>query len=99
MTPMKLTTEAIDEGLLALPGWKLQGDSLIRDFQFRDFVSAFGFMTQVALLAESQNHHPEWQNVYNRVGIQLSTHEAGGVTERDLQLASAISRIDALAIQ
>lgn len=93
MTTTKLKPEQVEARLSALTEWRREGETLVRDFEFRDFVGAFGFMTQVALLAESQNHHPEWQNVYNRVRIQLTTHDAGGLTERDLQLATAISSL------
>jgi 4a-hydroxytetrahydrobiopterin dehydratase len=79
-----------------LPGWRLaEGrDALHRAFRFRDFSEAWAFMSRVALLAEAQNHHPEWSNVYSRVEITLTTHDAGGLSERDLTLAKAI---DALA--
>jgi 4a-hydroxytetrahydrobiopterin dehydratase len=74
--------------------WKEENDKLIRDFQFADFKEAFAFMTRVALIAEKMDHHPEWTNVYNRVRISLSTHDAGNkVTERDRKLAAAIDKI------
>ena len=78
-----------------LPGWSLVSgrDAIERSFQFRDFSEAWGFMNRVALLAESQNHHPEWSNVWNRVRIELSTHDAGGVTEKDVALARAIDAL------
>ena len=74
------------------PNWqRVDGrDAIRRDFAFPDFNAAFGFMTRVALLAEAMNHHPEWSNVYNRVSITLSTHDAGGLTDRDTRLAQAI---------
>ena len=65
-------------------------DAIVRRFRFKDFAEAFGFMAEVALLAEKADHHPEWSNVYDRVDILLATHESGGVTERDLSLARAI---------
>ncbi len=75
-------------------GWTLQNDKLHREFVFDDFVAAFGFMSRVALLAEKADHHPNWQNVYNRVTIQLTTHDAGNtVTDRDLALANAINTL------
>jgi len=75
-------------------GWTEQNNALNRDFQFDDFVAAFGFMTKVALLAEKADHHPNWQNVYNRVSISLSTHDAGNtVTDKDVALAAAINSI------
>jgi 4a-hydroxytetrahydrobiopterin dehydratase len=78
-----------------LPGWALvEGrDAIARAFQFRDFSEAWGFMNRVALLAESQNHHPEWSNVWNRVRIELSTHDAGGLTANDVKLARAIDAL------
>ena len=75
-------------------GWTLQQDALNREFQFTDFVGAFGFMTQVALLAEKADHHPNWQNVYNRVSVTLTTHDAGNtVTDKDVALANAINSL------
>jgi len=78
-----------------LPGWRLvEGrDAIRRDFTFRDFGEAWGFMARVALLAEKQDHHPEWNNVWNRVSITLSTHDAGGLSARDITLAQAIDRL------
>jgi 4a-hydroxytetrahydrobiopterin dehydratase len=82
-----------------LPEWQfVEGrDAIRRRFRFADFSTAWGFMARVALLAEQQNHHPEWSNVYNRVEIILSTHDAGGLSARDLALAQAIDRILASA--
>lgn len=73
--------------------WTVEKGKLTKDFQFSDFVSAFGFMTQAAISAEKMNHHPEWFNVYNRVKVELSTHEAGGITERDFSLARKMESI------
>ncbi len=74
--------------------WKEENNSLVRHFEFATFIEAFGFMTQVALVAEKMDHHPNWYNVYNRVEIRLSTHDAGNtVTERDHKLAHAIDQI------
>ena len=94
MSQEKLSPEALDEALASLDGWSLEGGKLHREFQFRDFVTAFGFMTSVALVAESMNHHPEWFNVYNRVVVDLTTHDASGITKLDLQLAR---RMESLA--
>lgn len=83
-----LTTDQIASA--ALPDWSYsseRGGCLSRSFVFADFVQAFGFMTQLALHAEKMNHHPEWSNVYNKVDIVLTTHDAGGLTERDVTLA------------
>jgi 4a-hydroxytetrahydrobiopterin dehydratase len=78
-----------------LPGWSpVAGrDAIERSFRFRDFNEAWGFMNRVALLAESQNHHPDWSNVWNRVRIELSTHDAGGLTGNDVKLARAIDAL------
>ena len=73
-----------------LPHWGVQEERLHRDLQFNSFVEAFGFMAQVALLAESKNHHPNWSNVYNRVSIDLTTHDLGGLSRLDVELATAI---------
>ena len=87
MKPLDL--DYVKEQLGTLTGWRLddKGLALKRDFRFADFNQAFAFMTRVALYAERHDHHPEWFNVYNRVEITLSTHDAGGVTERDIDLA------------
>jgi 4a-hydroxytetrahydrobiopterin dehydratase len=78
-----------------LPAWRMVDgrDAITRTFTFKDFNAAFGFMTRVALAAERMNHHPEWLNVWNRVEVTLSTHDAGGLTERDLKLAEIMDRI------
>jgi 4a-hydroxytetrahydrobiopterin dehydratase len=78
-----------------LPGWRMVDgrDALTKTFTFPDFSAAFGFMTRAALAAEKMNHHPEWFNVWNRVEVTLSTHDAGGLTERDLKLAEAMDRL------
>lgn len=80
------------DALDGLPEWDYDEgrDAITRTLVFDDFVQAFGFMTQVALMAEKANHHPEWTNVYNRVEILLTTHDAGGLSERDIELAEAI---------
>ncbi|MEM9220885.1 MAG: 4a-hydroxytetrahydrobiopterin dehydratase [Pseudomonadota bacterium] len=76
----------------ALPQWTLSGDqkSIERSLKFADFGSAFAFMTRVAIAAEKMDHHPEWSNVYNRVSVRLTTHDAGGLTEKDAALAKLI---------
>ena len=81
--------------LAAHPDWTLAGDGLgiERAFRFADFVAAFGFMTRVAILAEKADHHPEWSNVYNRVKIRLTTHDAGGLSVRDADMAAAIDAL------
>jgi 4a-hydroxytetrahydrobiopterin dehydratase len=90
-----LSSEARTAALAKLPAWSaVEGrDAITRTFTFADFSQAFGFMTQVALLAEKADHHPEWSNVWNRVDILLTTHDAGGLSARDVKLAK---QIDAL---
>jgi len=85
----KLAGKERQRALAALPGWReVEGrDAIARTFRFADFNAAFGFMSRVALKAEAMNHHPEWFNVWNRVDVTLSTHDAGGLTERDIALA------------
>ena len=73
--------------------WRLEGIFIRRDLEFKGFIDAWGFMNSVALLAEKSDHHPHWANVYNRVVIRLSTHDAQGLTDKDLQLASAIDEL------
>jgi 4a-hydroxytetrahydrobiopterin dehydratase len=88
----KLGAAARDAALKDLTGWAFdaKADAITRDFKFKDFSEAFAFMTRVALLAQAADHHPEWSNVYNRVSITLSTHDAGGLSERDVELARKI---------
>ncbi len=83
------------ELLAARPDWALEPgrDAIIRTFKFNDFSEAFAFMTRVALLAEVQDHHPEWSNVYNRVTIALTTHDADGLSERDARMAASIDAL------
>jgi 4a-hydroxytetrahydrobiopterin dehydratase len=89
----RLSEEDIRRHTASLPGWSAKGGSLHRELVFRDFVDAFRFMTGVALIAERMNHHPGWSNVYNRVVIDLSTHDAGGITGLDVQLAGRINEL------
>ena len=77
----------------ACPAWTIADDGLEREWRFPSFVEAFGFMTQVALLAERANHHPEWSNVYNRVEITLTTHDCGGLSDLDVTLAKRIDKV------
>ena len=90
----KLGDTDIAERIGSLPGWDLVDGKLHRDFKFPNFVEAFGFMTSAAIEAEKMNHHPEWFNVYSKVAVDLTTHEAGGITELDFALAE---RMNALA--
>ncbi len=89
----KLSPDEISSRLSGLPGWELRDEKLHREFKFKNFVEAFGFMTRVALLAETAGHHPDWFNVYNSVRIDLTTHDVGGVSEYDLDLATKINRL------
>ena len=88
----KLSSADRDAALGSLSGWRYDAgaDAITREFKFKDFSEAFGFMTRVALLAQAADHHPEWSNVYNKVTITLSTHSAGGLTEKDVKLAGEI---------
>jgi 4a-hydroxytetrahydrobiopterin dehydratase len=89
----RLSDSEIQSALRERSGWTVVNAKLHREFQFPDFVQAFGFMTRAALVAESMGHHPEWFNVYNRVVIDLTTHDAGGISAKDFELAA---KLDAL---
>ncbi|MBI3706311.1 MAG: 4a-hydroxytetrahydrobiopterin dehydratase [Proteobacteria bacterium] len=91
----KLAGSARDKALADLKGWaEIAGrDAIRKEFKFKDFNAAFGFMSRVALMAERMDHHPEWFNVYNRVEITLATHDAGGVSVRDVKLAKFIDAV------
>ena len=91
----KLTDSEIAGELATTEGWTRAGDKLARTFQFADFVTAFGFMASAALVAERMNHHPEWFNVYRTVKVELATHDAGGITAMDFELARAMNAIAA----
>lgn len=88
-----LTPQELNAALAGLPGWQVRQGRLVREFRFADFSAAFGFMTRVALLAEQMNHHPDWSNVYNRVTVELVTHDAGGITALDVELARRIGAL------
>lgn len=89
----KVTEEQLRERLVALPAWSCLNEKLHRECVFADFSEAFGFMTRVALVAEKMDHHPEWQNIANIVRIDLTTHDVGGITDRDFRLADKIERL------
>lgn len=89
----KMTAAQIEAGLAELPGWELKEGKLHRELKFKNFVQAFGFMAQAAILAEQIDHHPEWFNVYSRVVINLTTHEAGGISHRDFELARKMNQV------
>ena len=93
MTISPLTPDQLQAELGTLDDWHVKEGKLSRDFTFKDFVEAFAFMTRVAELAESHQHHPEWFNVYNRLRIDLTTHDAGGISTRDFELARAINAL------
>jgi 4a-hydroxytetrahydrobiopterin dehydratase len=95
MAATRLSDADITLELAGIPGWERTGDKLARTFQFADFVTAFGFMASVALVAERMNHHPEWSNVYRTVNVALTTHDAGGITRLDVELARAMSALAA----
>lgn len=89
----KLSDEQIQARLGDIPGWKIAAAKLHREFQFKNFVEAFGFMTSLALHAEAKGHHPEWFNVYNRVVIDLNTHDVGGLSTLDFEFADAANAL------
>ena len=75
------------------PSWKIDNKAIKKEFKFANFIDAFGFMSKVALLSEKMNHHPNWQNTYNKVKIELTTHDKGGITTNDIKLAESIDRL------
>ena len=93
MARTKLSDAEINAALAKVAGWKVQSGKLHRDFQFGDFSEAFAFMTRCAMFAEQMNHHPEWFNVWNKVTVDLQTHDAGGITQRDFELAERMNQI------
>ena len=91
--PHRLSDPEIHERLSSLPDWHRAGHKLVRTFEFGSFVEAFGWMTSVALVAEKLDHHPEWKNVYSRVEVELTTHDAGGITGLDFELAARMTEL------
>ena len=94
---MKLETlsdEQIKNELSKLRGWIVINGKLHKDFVFKDFIEAFGFMTRASMYIEKMNHHPEWSNVYNKITIDLVTHDAGGITQNDITLASTLDLLE-----
>ena len=89
----KLSEEQTKKELVNLPGWSIVNGKLHKDFVFKDFIEAFGFMTTAALHIEKMNHHPEWFNVYNKIKIDLTTHDAGGITQNDINLARILNSL------
>ena len=90
---MRLSESDIDEELKKLSGWDVKDGKLHKEFQFDNFNQAFGFMTRAAMEIEKMNHHPEWFNVYNRITVDLTTHEAGGITNNDVNLARILNSL------
>jgi 4a-hydroxytetrahydrobiopterin dehydratase len=88
----KLSEQEVETRLRSLPGWALRDGKLHRDYAFSDFAEAFAFMARSALAAEKRDHHPEWFNVYNKVVVDLTTHDAGGISERDFALAAEMDK-------
>jgi 4a-hydroxytetrahydrobiopterin dehydratase len=97
MRPQKLEAQSVQSELSKLSGWTLRDDgkAILKTFKFKNFVEAFGFMTRSALHAEKLDHHPEWFNVYSKVDVTLSTHDAGGLTELDFKLAQLMDSVAA----
>ena len=89
----KLSEEQIKKELANLPGWSIVNGKLHKDFVFKDFIEAFGFMSTAALHIEKMNHHPEWFNVYNKIKVDLTTHDAGGITQNDINLARILNSL------
>jgi 4a-hydroxytetrahydrobiopterin dehydratase len=89
----KLTQKGINQSMELLEGWTIKKGKLHREFEFKNFIEAFGFMSRAALIAESMNHHPEWFNVYNKVVIDLSTHDVGGLSNLDFEFAKKVSKL------
>lgn len=93
MALAKLTEEQIRKELSGLQGWSVVNGKLHKDFVFADFIDAFGFMSRAAIHIEKMNHHPEWFNVYNKIRVELVTHDAGGITQNDISLAKTLDSL------
>ncbi len=94
MAPTRLDEEQIRKELSGLQGWSVANGKLHKEFVFSDFVEAFGFMTRAAMHIERMNHHPEWSNVYNKITVELVTHDAGGITQNDVSLARTLDSLE-----
>ena len=90
---MRLSETEITEELKKIEGWAIKNNKLHKEFQFDSFNQAFGFMTRAAMEIEKMNHHPEWFNVYNRITVDLTTHDAGGITNNDINLARILNSL------
>ena len=93
MKPYLLENEELKELIAKIPGWVITSNHIEREFNFKNFIEAFAFMTKIALICEKHNHHPNWENVYSKVKIKLSTHDLGGITNLDQIIASEINEI------
>ena len=93
MAAQKLSPDALQTALKELPAWSIQNEKLHREYRFPNFAHAFGFMATAAIEIEKRNHHPEWLNVYNRVTVDLTTHDSNGITQKDLDLAQLLEQI------
>jgi 4a-hydroxytetrahydrobiopterin dehydratase len=91
--PTKFTPDQVQQALAGLQGWSADDDAITRTFQFPDHITAMGFVTKVAMAAEVMDHHPDLRIVYNRVDLRLNSHDAGGVTDRDVKLAERINQL------
>ena len=93
MEPYLLQDEELKELVVKIPSWEINNEQIQREFNFSNFIDAFSFMTKIALICEKYNHHPNWENVYSKVIIRLSTHDLGGITNLDQTLASEINKV------
>ena len=93
MKPYLLQNEELKELLAKIPGWKIMDDHIEKEFNFKNFIEAFAFMTKIALICEKHNHHPNWENIYSKVIIKLFTHDLGGITNLDQNIAKEINDI------
>ncbi len=93
MADSKLSPLEIEAGLSDLDGWSIQADKLYKEFKFKDFIQAFGFMSSMAVFSQGIDHHPEWSNVYNKVAVNLVTHDADGITKKDMSWARKANEV------
>lgn len=91
---MKLSEEKLEEELSKLSGWSIVNDKLHKEFLFENFNQAFGFMARASMEIEKMNHHPEWFNVYNKITVDLTTHDSGGITKNDINLAKILNSLE-----
>ena len=91
--PQALTATEVESAVRELPGWRHEGDALVKELKFKDFSQAFAFLTRLALVAEKSGHHPDFHSSYSKVRLELRSHDAGGVTQRDIDMAGAIEEL------